>query len=330
MTRTVQASVAMILLALTAIVGLAPGSAFAFPAFSDWPSRTVKIIVPFPGGSPNDIAGRTYAAGLAKRWRRPVTVEGRLDAEMIAAGGPLADVWDDHTLLYGTAGMIATKPLVRRAPAEDHVLDMAPICSGARTILVIAVSSSLPARSLRDLVELARSRPGELTWSAGPSVPHLAFATSIRRHGLHLLQVPYRDAATARADLRDGRVHVLSHSLPAVADLVAQGQARILAVTSPQREPALADIPTVTEAGFPEMSIENLSGLFGSRAMPPEVRDRIAADMRAVARDGALVARLEANGQRALGSTPADFAAAIGRYRIRVQQILHIVDPKAY
>ena len=174
---------------------------------------------------------------------------------------------------------------------------------------------------------LARSKPGELSWSAGPSLPHFVFAATLKRHQLAMMQV-HRDPATLQADLAEGRVHVLSHSLQAMAGLVDAGKARILAVTSAQREPMLADVPTVAEAGFPEMEIEGLSGLFGWRGMPPELRDRIAADMRAVARDPVLQLRFEASGQRVLTGTPAEFAAAIGRQRIRIQQIMHIVDLK--
>jgi tripartite-type tricarboxylate transporter receptor subunit TctC len=310
---------------LVTLIALSPNSALAF---SDWPSRTVRIIVPFPAGSADDVAARMYAEGLARRWTRPVIVENKPGADAIVGGEAFSDTGDDHTLLYATASMITVNPLLHEPIPYHPILDMVPIAPGAGAILVIAVANGVPARSLKDLVELARSKPGELSWGAGPSLPYFAFATTLKRHQLGMIHVPYRDAATTLAELSDGRLHVLSGSLQMVAGPVAAGKARILAVTSPQRETALPDIPTVAEAGFPEMEIEGLSGLFGCRDMPPELRDRIAADMQAVARDSVLNMRIEASGQRVLAGTPAEFAAAIGRQRIRIQQIMHILDLK--
>jgi len=300
----------------------------AGPAFNDWPSRSVRIIVPFPAGASTDLAARAYAERLSRRWTRPVVVENKPGADAIVGGSAFAAAKDDHTLLYGTASMVTVNPLLQGALPYDPLRDMVPIAPGASSILVVAVSQRVPARSLKDLVNLAREKPGELSWGAGPSLPHFTFAATLRRHQLDMVHIPYRDLATPQADLSEGRLQVLSHSLQAVAGLVTAGKARILAVTSPQREPILPDVPTVAEAGFPEMEIEGLSGLFGWRGMPPEVRDRIAADMQAVAADPVLHIQFEATGQRALSGTPAEFAAAIGRQRIRIQQIMHIIDLK--
>ena len=321
--------VATLLAVLATIIALTSRAALAFPTFSDWPSRGVKIIVPFPAGSANDVAARMYAEGLSRRWTRPVVVENKPGADAIVGGGAFANANDDHVLLYGTASMITVNPLLQGALPYNPVLDLVPIAPGASSVLVIAVTDSVPARSLKDLVALARSKPGELTWGAGPSLPYFAFAATVRRHQLNMVHVPYRDAATPQADLSEGRVHVLCNSLYALAGPVGSGKAHILAVTSPRRERMLPDVPTVAEAGFPEMEIEGLSGLFGWRNMPPELRDRIAADMQAVTNDPILHDRLEASGQRVLSGTPAEFAAAIGRQRIRIQQIMHIIDLKS-
>ena len=144
-----------------------------------------------------------------------------------------------------------------------------------------------------------------------------------------MVYIPYRDAATPQADLSESRLQVWSNALQALAGPVAAGKARILAVTSSQREAVLPDIPTVAEAGFPEMEIDGLSGLFGWRNMPTQLRDRISADMQAVANGSSLRARLEASGQRVVTGTPEDFAAAIERQRRQVQQIMRLVDLKS-
>jgi tripartite-type tricarboxylate transporter receptor subunit TctC len=255
-------------------------------------------------------------------------IENKPGADAIIGGSSFAAARDDHTLLYGTASMITVNPLLQATLPYDPLRDMVPIAPGGSSIIVVAVAQRVQARSLKDLVELARAKPGELSWGAGPSLPHFAFAATLRRHQLDMVHIPYRDVATPQADLSEGRLQVLSHSLQAVAGLVAAGKARILAVTSPQRERALPDVPTAAEAGFPEMEVESLTGLFGWRDMPPELRDRIAADMKTAAEDPVLHMQFEANGQRVLFGTPAEFAAAIGRQRIRIQQIMHIIDLK--
>jgi tripartite-type tricarboxylate transporter receptor subunit TctC len=292
----------------------------------NWPARAVKIIVPFSAGSANDVSARLYADGLARRWSKPVIVENKPGADAILGGGAFANARDDHTLLYGTASMVTVSPLLQEVLPYDPARDMVPISSTASSIFVIAVHDQLPVRSLQELAQLARSKPGELSWSSGPSLPHFVFAAMLARNALRQVYIPYRDAMNQQTDFGEGRVQILSHALQSVRGPVAAGKARILAVTSPRREPGLPDVPTVAEVGFPEMEIEGLTGLFGWRDMPPALRDRISVDVQAVAGDSSIRSRIEAGGQRVLGSTPDEFSAAIERQRTRIQQISRVVD----
>ena len=309
-----------------ALAGASAGTPSMCLGGDDWPARAVKVIVPFAAGSANDVSARLYADGLARRWGKPVIVENKPGADAIVGGGAFANARDDHTLLYGTASMVTVSPLLQEVLPYDPSRDMVPISSTASSIFVIAVHDQLPVRSLQELAQLARSKPGELSWSSGPSLPHFVFAAMLARHALRQVYIPYRDATTQQTDFGEGRVQILSHALLAVRGPVAAGKARILAVTSPAREPGLPDVPTVAEAGFPEMEIEGLTGLFGWRDMPPALRDRISADVRAVAGDPSVRSRIEAGGQHVLGSTPDEFSAAIERQRTRIQQISRIVD----
>jgi tripartite-type tricarboxylate transporter receptor subunit TctC len=295
-------------------------------AGDEWPTRAVKIIVPFPAGTANDVSARVYADGLAKRWGKPTVIENKPGADTIVGGAAFANARDDHTLLYGTASMITVSPLLQEVLPYDPSRDMVPISSTASAILVIAVHDRLPVRSLQELEQLARSKPGELSWSSGPSLPHFVFAAMLARHALRQVYIPYRDAATQQADFGEGRVQIFCNALQSVRGAVTAGKARMLAVTSPRREPSLPDVLTVAEAGFPEMEIEGLTGLFGWRDMPPTLRDRISADVRAIAGDPAVRFLIEASGQRVLGSTPGEFSDAIERQRMRIQQIGRIVD----
>ena len=315
------------ILAFTMVLaGASAGTTSICLGGDDWPARAVKVIVPFAAGSANDVSARLYADGLARRWAKPVIVENKPGADAIVGGGAFANAKDDHTLLYGTASMVTVSPLLQEVLPFDPSRDMVPISSTASSILVIAVHDQLPVRSLQELAQLARSKPGELSWSSGPSLPHFVFAAFLTRNALRQVYIPYRDATTQQTDFGEGRVQILSHALLAVRGPVAAGKARILAVTSPGRAPGLPDVPTVVEAGFPEMEIEGLTGLFGWRDMPPALRDRISADVRAVAGDPSVRSRIEAGGQHVLGSTPNEFSAAIERQRSRIQQISRIVD----
>jgi tripartite-type tricarboxylate transporter receptor subunit TctC len=292
----------------------------------EWPTRTVKMIVPFAAGSANDVSARLYAEGLAWRWTKPVIVENRPGADAIVGGSAFANARDDHTLLYGTASMVTVSPLLQDVLPYDPSRDMVPISSTASSILVVAVHDGLQAHSLPELAQLARSKPGELSWSSGPSLPHFVFAAMLARHALRQVYIPYRDATSQQTDFGEGRVQIISHALQSVRGPVAAGKARILAVTSPRREPVLPDVPTVAEAGFPEMEIEGLTGLFGWRDMPLALRDRISADVQAVAGDPSVRSRIEAGGQHVLGSTPDEFSEAIERQRTRIEQISRFVD----
>jgi tripartite-type tricarboxylate transporter receptor subunit TctC len=296
---------------------------------ADWPTRTVHLIVPFPPGSANDSAARLYAEGLSKRWGKPVVIENKPGADASIGTGVFANARDDHTLLYSTASTITVNPLLQESLSYNPARDLVPISAGASAILVVAVNSELPVHSLQDLVNLALAKPGKLNWGSGPSLPYFVFAALVKRHGLEMVNIPYRDAASAPTDLGEGRVQVLSHALLAVATPVRLGKARIIAVMTPERIATLEDVPTVAEAGFPEMEMEGLSGLFGWRDMPRDLRDRLASDMQAVAQDPELRARIVASSQRVLGGTPEEFTTAIERQRLRVEEIARVIDLKS-
>jgi tripartite-type tricarboxylate transporter receptor subunit TctC len=318
----------IVVAAAAAFSGALAGGASPGLGADDWPTRTVRMIVPFAAGSANDVSARVYADGLARRWGQPVVIENKPGADALVGGGAFASSRDDHKLLYGTASMVTVSPLLQEALPYDPSRDLVPISSTASSIFVVAVHNTLPVHSLKDLVQLTAAKPRELLWSSGPSLPHFVFAAMLRRNHLEQVYIPYRDAAAQQTDFREGRVQVLSHALQSVRGAVAAGQARILAVTSAGREPSLPTVPTVAEAGFPEMQIDGLSGIFGWRDMPSTVRDRISTDIQAVAKDAHARSLIEANGQRVLGSSPDEFSAAIEQQRARIEQINRVVDLK--
>jgi tripartite-type tricarboxylate transporter receptor subunit TctC len=312
---------------IVVVVALTP-AVCAADAEKAWPVRPVQVIVPFPAGSVIDTAARLVGDGLSRQWGQPVVIENRPGADASIGTGVFARTRDDHTLLYGIAAALTINPLVQEKLPYDPARDCVPISAVANTIIVVAVHDGVPARSLADLAGLARAEPGKLVWGSGPSLPRYIFTAFLKRQGLDMPYVAYRDAATPPLDLGEGRIQVLVTSLQATNAPVQSGKARIIAVANTRRAPTLPNVPTAAEGGYPEMSIDGLSGFFGSRDMPPGLRDKISADIGAVARNPELRARIEASGQHLLGGTPAEFTAAIESQRVRVGEIARLIDLK--
>jgi tripartite-type tricarboxylate transporter receptor subunit TctC len=313
---------------IVVVIAFAP-AVRAADAEKAWPVRPVRVIVPFPAGSVIDTAARLVSDGLSKQWGQAVVIENRPGADASIGTGAFASSRDDHTLLYGIAAALTVNPLVQEKLPYDPARDCVPISAVANAIIVVAVHDGVPARSLAELAALARAEPGKLTWGSGPSLPRYLFTAFLKRQGLHMAYVAYRDAATPPLDLGEGRIQVLVTSLQATNAPVHSGKARIIAVANTRRAPTSPDVLTAAEAGHPEMSMDGLSGFFGWRDMPAVLRDKIAADIQIVTRDAGVRARIEASGQHVLGGTPAEFAAAIEHQRARVGEIARLVDLKA-
>jgi tripartite-type tricarboxylate transporter receptor subunit TctC len=192
-----------------------------------------------------------------------------------------------------------------------------PIASVAQDYLAVVVSTKLPAESLDQLVATARSRPGELNWAAAPGAPYLTFLEFQRRAGIDLAYVPYRGSSLALPDLIAGEIQVAVTPLASALALARDRKLKLLAVSTMQRSPTAPEIPTVGEAGHPELTVEAPLGLFGPKGMSHELRTRIAADVAAVAHEPEVRARLETAGLLAQASTPDEYAAVLAEQRTR-------------
>jgi tripartite-type tricarboxylate transporter receptor subunit TctC len=298
---------------MASVVALAVAS-FLMPALSlagPWPERIVRITTPSAPGSSVDVVARLFAEQLAERWRQPVIVDNRPGADGILAVQAFLHANDGHTLLFSFPGIVTAVPLLHESLPYDPVGDLAPISSAAHDVLTVAVTATLPVSSLTDLVAFAKARPGSLNWAAAPGAPYLTFLEFQRRAGLAMTYVSYRAAGLALPDLMAGRVQLTVVPLAPALPLARDGRIRLLAVTTPERAVAAPDLPTAIEAGFRELTVEAPLGFFGPKAMPMELRERIAADVRLLASDSAIEQRLSAVGMIARGSTPTEYAAAL-------------------
>lgn len=308
-------------LAVLAVAAVLPAAA------QDYPNKPIRLIVPYPPGAGTDISARFFAESLQSKIGQPVVVENRAGADTSIGVTAFVRQRDDHTLLFTSAATLTLNPLVQDKLAYDPA-DLAPISSVSATILVIAVNNDVPARTIDALKQHALAHPGKLLWGSGPSMPRYVFAAFLKSNGLDMAYLTYRDGATAQADLGEGRLHIFVTSVQSTSAPVQAGKARLIATLSATRPAMLPDVPTATEQGFPGMTMDGLSGVFGLRDMANDMRERISTDIQAVLQDATVRARIEASGQSVLGSTPAAFAAEIERQRGRVVAFARLLDLK--
>jgi tripartite-type tricarboxylate transporter receptor subunit TctC len=286
------------------------------PPRDAWPTQPVRLVVPFGAGSGVDLAARVFAARLAESWRRPVIVDNRPGSDGIVGTQAFTTAKDVHTLLFAPAGPLTFAPHLHNHLPYDPVADIVPIASAGRVTLTIAVATNIEASSLAALAALVRQRPGSYLWTAAsPGGPELVVKAFNALEKLEMKQVMYRETSLALQDIGAGRVQIVLGSLPTIASLVQAGRVRILAVTNTSRSDAIPDIPTVKEAGYPQLTLDGQWGLFGWKDMPDDLRRRLASDMTKAASDAELVTRLTALGLAVDGGTPEKFAAAVDRQR---------------
>ena len=307
---------------LLALVLLAPFMLWAPQALAQgWPQRTVKFLLPLGPGSGVDIGSRLLADRLSARWGQPVVVENRPGGDGIVAIGAFVSAHDDHVLLMTpTSSFTAHSYLHDNLPYKPS--DLLPVARVSNTIISIAVPTSLEARSLEHLIGLTRGQPGKLNWAGVTGALDFLFAGFLHRHGLNMTKVPYRNPVEAANDLAEGRVQMYMAALAIVRPQLQTGKIKLLAVTNSVRAPAAPDVPTVKEAGYGELTFDGLVGLFGPSDMANEVRERIAADIRAVvAADPVIGERLMATGQILNIGGPTEFGQATQEQRQKVAAI---------
>jgi tripartite-type tricarboxylate transporter receptor subunit TctC len=287
----------------------------------DWPQRTVRLVVPLSAGTATDVTARMYAEKLAQRWGKPVVVENRPGPDALVAVGALTSARDEHTLLFSFGGPVTINPILIKSLPYDPERDLVPIVSASDSFLAIAAGSALGIDSLGDLAKRAKADPGKLNWAATPGMPQFAFSGFVKAAGIDMTQIAYRDFTPALQDMSEGRITAVSTGLLPLMGLAQTGKIKILAVTNRQRSPAAPQVPTAAEAGFPDVVAEGFQGFFGWRDMPAALRDRIAADVRAVAPD-LPNDRLVKLGQVVRVGSTADFAAMIDDQRTRVRAIV--------
>ena len=308
------------------LIAAAPPTA-AQTTTQTWPTRTVKFIVPFGPGAGADIGARLFAERLAARWGQPVVIENKPGGDSIVAINAFLGANDDHTFLFGPSGNFAVHPFVYSKLAYDPK-DLVPIARVSNTILAVAVAKNAPYGTVKEFTEAARKEPGKFNSGLVQGITEFTFWGYCHDQGLNVTQVPYRDINVAPVDLGENRIQVVMASLAIVQPQWQAGRIKLITVNNRTRAPAAPDIPTAREAGYPSLEVEGLVGLFGLKTTPNELKERIAADFRAAAADGAIAARLQATGQVINVGGAKEFAESIDEQRAKVAATVKAIDFK--
>jgi tripartite-type tricarboxylate transporter receptor subunit TctC len=314
------------------VTGLAIATALALgvlatsPAVAQtFPSRPVTLVVPFPPGGGTDTGGRVIAEQLSRRWGQPVVVEnkggaaGQIGADVVAKSKP-----DGHTLLLGNIGTQAINPSLYAKLPYDADKAFAPVSLVAELPLAMMVNPSVPAKTAAEFIALAKSKPGQMSYSSSGAggAPHLATELFKDQTGSFVLHVPYRGGGPAIADLLAGHVQLSFMTVLEASGHIKAGKLRALAVTGAQRVPALPDVPTLAEGAVPGFNAISWIGLLAPAGTPPELVEKISADVRAVLADEAVKARFVALGGVPRATTPAEFGKLITDDKQRYAQII--------
>jgi tripartite-type tricarboxylate transporter receptor subunit TctC len=289
-----------------------------------WPQQTVRIIVPLPPGSGTDVAARLFADRLSARWGQPVIVENRQGADGIPAVTGFVTARDNHTLLLSFGGVITINPLVHDKLPYDPARDLVPISPITNNFLAFAATDSLKVDTIDGLKQAARAQPGKLNWAATPGLPLYAFEALLKSNNLDMLQVAYRDFTPALQDFSQGRIQVAATAIVPLLTQAKAGNGKVLVVLNRQAFPLAPEVPTIQQAGHPELTLDAIVGVFGWRDIPTELKERISSDIRAVGADPEIGSRLIAGGSVVTTGTPAEFAAAIEEQRAKVAQLAAI------
>jgi tripartite-type tricarboxylate transporter receptor subunit TctC len=280
-----------------------------------WPTRPVKFILTLGPGSGSDISARLLADRLNKKWDQPIVIENRPGGDGIVAINAFVSAQDDHVLLFAPSSSFIGHPYQHNdLPYKPD--DLAPIARVSNTVIGISVPVDLPVRTLRDVVELAKTKPGQLNWAGLTGALDIMFEGWLKSIGVDIKKVPYRNPVEAVNDLAAGRVQVYESAYAIARPQIQAGKIKLLAVTNTARASAVPDVPTVAQAGYPALTMDGLVGLFGPPTMPKDLRERIAADIRSVMEADPLINdRLIMTAQVPNPGGPAEFANSIDEQR---------------
>ncbi|MDB5926397.1 MAG: hypothetical protein JWN13_5333 [Betaproteobacteria bacterium] len=294
-------------------------------AAQTYPSKPIRFVVPFPPGGGNDTMARAFGQKMSEGFAQPVVIDnrpgagGNIGAETAARALP-----DGYTVFLGGVGSHGINPNLQAKLPYDPIKDFAPISLIASAPLVIVVPPSLPIKSVSDLVQLAKARPGELNYASSGSgtIAHLSAELLNSMAKIKLEHVPYKGTGPALTDLLAGRVQVMFNSAVSILPQVRSGKLRAVAMTAAKRSAAMPDLPTVAESGVPGYEAASWYGVLAPAATPRPIVQKLNSEIVRIARTPDVRERLAADGADPVGSSPEEFAAYIKRELARWARVI--------
>src|SRR5438067_4965257 len=291
--------------ALALIFSLCAASALAQP----YPSKPIRFVVGFPPGGSADPTTRILGAALSEQLGQPVVVENRPGADSALAAEQMTRVAPDgYTIMFASNSAMTAAVALRKAPAYDPLRDFTPISMVGRATVFFYVHPSLPAQTMKEFVAYARANPGKLNYGTGNPLSILYNVQLMAATGIEMLHVPYKGEGPLNPDLLTGRVHSSFLSTASAISNAKEGRLRALAVLLDRRSALLPDVPTIAEAGVPQVTVRQWAGVFGPPKLPREIVERLNKEVNAAVARADVREKLQSYGYAAEGSTPERLA----------------------
>lgn len=312
-------------IALLAMLAAAGSHATAQASGGGYPSKPIRMVIPFTPGGSADILGRAMGLELTKAWGEAVVPEnvagagGSIGADRVAKAPG-----DGYTLLMGHVGTLAVTPTLYPRLPYDPIRSFTPIAWVAQVPNVLVVHPSLPVADLKAFIAYARANPDKINYSSGGngSAAHMTMSYLAQQTGLRMQHVPYKGTAPAVNDLVAGQVQALFTGIPAVLAQIKAGQVRALAVSSPERASILPGVPTVAEVAVPGFEADQWYGIVGPAGMPHAIVEKLNAQINASLQSPALLERLQGEGAQPMPRSPAVFGELIAKDLVRWRKVI--------
>jgi len=285
-------------------------------AQSDWPSKPIRIVVPFAAGGNTDIVARITAIRLSQILGQPVSVENKAGSGgMIATDFVAKSPPDGYTLLMSSTGPHTVLPSLMKKVPYNPLTDLAPVSNISSNALVLLVNPKLPVNNVSELIALAKKEPGKMSFSSAGigATTHMSAEVFKSMAGIDIVHVPYRGGAPATSAAFSGEVQITFANLSDALPQMNGGMLRALAVTSAKRQPQAPNVPTIAESGLPGYEVIVWNGLVAPGKTPPEIINRLASAVHTITREPKFQARMEEIGSNPIGDTPEQFSIFINQ-----------------
>lgn len=294
-------------------LGVALFAAVTASAQDAYPSKVVKIVVPFSAGGSTDLLARSLAERLGESWKQAVIVDNRAGAGgVIGADAVAKSKPDGYTLLLGTVTTHAVAQTLYPKLPYNVLRDFVPITELVTIPQLLSVHPSLPVHSVQELVAYAKSKPGEIAYNGSVgATPHMSMELLTARAGVKMLPIPYKGSGPAMTDLVAGHLQASFDVVMTTLPYMQAGKLRVLAVTSANRSPLLPQIPTIAESGYPGYESDVWFGLFAPAGTPSHIVSKISTDVRTALTEPKMRQKLEAAGFSIVASSPNKFAVRV-------------------